>query len=204
MRSPLHPVEADVADDAVRLEQVRQAGAAAFAPGAPHLEDIREVRVEPDHQRQLDALEREIRHPDPLDAAAIEQQPRPQDVDLAVAEDSPVLHPHIGVGQIGGEDHVVLADRRAQMQWQAGAEQQPESREKARAVVEQPLFTALRGNHVAAVVEHAERIAVLQHPRRDRGPSLGNDFELFGYTYDGLHRRFRRVRRSGVAIAMMT
>ena len=98
----------------------------------------------------------------------------------------------VGIGEIDGEQRVVVAQVRARAAAAAAVHQQLELRKVAGVVVEQTLGPPADRANVAMAVEHPERVAVLQNPAGpDRGPMAGllngvsatpSDFSLAGKT----------------------
>jgi hypothetical protein len=161
-RSPLDIVEADVSHHVLVARTIREARAASLPPCAAHLENVGEVRIEPDDQRHLDRLRAVIADADHVDAEALAKDARAEQVDLAVREHQPVVAAHVDIGQVGDEHEVVIADRRAQKQRPASREQNLERREEPRSVIVEPVLAGFGGDDVAVLVEHRERVALLQ------------------------------------------
>ena len=100
-------------------------------------------------------------------------------MDLAARELDPFLPAHIDIREVGDKDHVVVADRRAQEQWAAAREQQLERGKIAGAVIVQPLFFGFSPDHVAVLIEDAERVPMLEHAQWTSHPlCVGQDGEL--------------------------
>ena len=68
----------------------------------------------------------------------------------------------IGIGQVGGQERVVVLDDRAEQQRPAAVDQELQAGEVARVLVVDALGAALCGHNVAVVIEYAERVAVLE------------------------------------------
>ena len=113
--------------------------------------------------RNLDAIETIVGDLDSLDTHAVPQHSRPADVDVTARDRDDAVAPQIGIGQVGLEQRVVGADRRAQEQRLLTVQEQLEAREESSAVVVEAFFTRLLRHDVATRVEHAERVAVLEH-----------------------------------------
>ncbi len=75
------------------------------------------------------------------------------------------------VGAVGGEEHIVLGDGRAQQRGRVSADQQPIMREQAGVVAEQ----AVRDSQDVAIgVGHKEGIAILQREETVGNPRFGD------------------------------
>ena len=188
-------VDPAIAHDVVVAVDVGQ----PFAPPGParaaHLEHVGEVGVEANRKRDLDAAQAEIGDADPLDAARVPQDARAVDVDLTAGQgDVPVTH-DVGVGEVGIEDRIVDADRGAEEQRAMAEQQQLEPRQEARAVVIHALLARVAGHDVAAGIEDAEAVAVLEDTeRRGRPLGAGDDRKVL---VD--HRGYNSVREEGGA-----
>ena len=91
-----------------------------------------------------------------------------------------VVTDDVGVGEIHGEDRVVLADGGAQEQRPPPAEQQLEAGQEPRACVIEAVLAVLEGEDVPEQVENTKRVAVLQHTSRRPGAiAVGDDREVF-------------------------
>ena len=77
----------------------------------------------------------------------------------------------IRIGQVDGEDGVVVADVGAQQQRLLAVEQQFQTRQIARVAIEDAVRSAGRRADVAMAVEHDEAVAVLEGAARPRGGS---------------------------------
>ena len=156
---------------------------ASIAPPVParsaHFEHIAKVRVELQRQRHLDRLQRVVRDPHPLDAVAVPQCPGSEDVQRTARDDHAIALHDVRVGQIDSENRVVFADGGAQEQGTAPAEQQLESGQESRSRVIETLLALLERQDVAVQIEHAERVAVLEHAVRAPAVALGDDREVF-------------------------
>ena len=71
----------------------------------------------------------------------------------------------VGVGEIGGQQHVVVLNRRAQEEPASPVDEKMEPGQKPGVLVEQTLRARFSGNDVAVMVEHREGVAVFQRPR---------------------------------------
>ena len=78
--------------------------------------------------------------------------------------DDPVSH-DVGIREARGEPIGLVADRRAEEEGARRLEIEEPHREEARAFVVEPLLAETAWHDVAVVVEHAERVGVLEHPR---------------------------------------
>ncbi len=142
-------------------------GAPARAMRAAYLEQIGEIGAEADLQREALVAVGEVAHGETLVARAIPQEFRAANVDQVVLEIDAVLVQR-GIGEVAGEQGVVVARAGAEQDWPRPGEHHLEARQVSRVPVVQPLDEALARHDIAVAVEHAERIAVLEGAR----PSL--------------------------------
>ena len=194
-RAALAVVDAAVAHDVLVAVDVGQPLAPSGPARAAHLEHVGEVSIEANREWDLDAVQPEVGDADPLDAARIPEDARAVNVHLAPRQgDVPVTH-DVGVGEIRIEDRIVDADRGAEEQRTVAEQQQLEPRQEPRAVVIHALLARVAGHDVAAVIEDAEAVPVLEDTeRRDRPLGAGNDRKVF---VD--HRGCNSVREEGGA-----
>ena len=146
------------------LDAAAQASAAGRAGRAADLEDVREIRVEVERQGRRDRLRLII-----ADVQVLVTDPAPEelgagDVQRAARDRHAAVGRHVRIGQVDGEDGVVLADGRAEEHRPLAAEAEHQAREVAGAVVEQPLLAQPGGADVAEMVEDDERVALFEHP----------------------------------------
>ena len=176
---------------------IREPLASPRAPGTAHLEDVREVGIEVNRNRYLDAVEAIVGDLDALDTARVPEHPRAADVDLAAFNGDDAVTKQIRIGQVGLEERIVGAHRRAQEHRMMPKEHQLEAREKTRAVVVEPFLARLAPGNIAAGTEDRERIAMLQHAERcGRAFRIRNDRKaLIELIQGGVSRTLRRQCR---------
>src|SRR5215212_2824463 len=100
-------------------------------------------------------------------------------MNLAMPDDHSTVTQDVGIGQVGGKQDVVFADRRTEEQRAARTNQELEPRQESRALVIEALVAALRRHDVAILIEHTETVAVLHHAQWHRRPlGVGHDVVL--------------------------
>ena len=127
----------------------------------------------------MDRLEAVVRNADPLVKDPFPQELLPRDVDRAARNREPSVGSNVGVGQVHRQDRVVVAHARIEQEQTVLVQEQPEARQKARALVIETQLSHPDRRHVAEAVENGERVAVFQYPRAvidSRGG--GEDVEL--------------------------
>ena len=179
-------VEPLVAQQHLRLavDHAVRGRAAPRAPIAAHLEQVGEVVVEAQRERDLDGFQSVIAHVDALVGGALPQEDRACDVDDILVQDDLVAGVDVGIGQVDREQRVVVAHVRAEQQGLRAVQAQFEQREKPRIVVIEPVRSAGRRADVAVAVNHEKCIAMLERAARTR--------RLCGRR--NVERTFRRVR----------
>jgi len=143
----------------------RELPAGGVATRASDLEDVGEVDTPATPEGDVDRLEPVVRNADPLIANPIPQELLPRDVDRAARNREPPVGANVGVGQIHRQDRVVVAHAGIEQEQTVLAQQQPEARQKARALVVETQLSHPDRLHVAETVENGECIAVFQYPR---------------------------------------
>ena len=96
-------------------------------------------------------------------------------VDISAFECNVTIAKHVRVGQIRVEHRIVNADSGAEEEGAIAEEEQFETRQESCAVVVDPLLAGVSRHDVAARVEDAEAIAVLEYMKRDRRPFRAGD-----------------------------
>ena len=159
----LDVVEATVRQrDPIAGQGRRQQLAAALAAHAAHLEQVAEIRLEAQLEPHPAPGEGEVAHRQPRVAGAVGQEQRALHVDHALVEVGAAEVERGGVGAVGGQHDVVGAQGRRQQQRRHATDRQVQPRQIAGVLVVQPVRAARHRQDVAAMVEHAERVAVLQ------------------------------------------
>ena len=139
--------------------------AAPLAPGAANFEQIVEVCGEPVGDRQPQGLRTEAAHEQALEAALVPEELRPPQMHRVVRQDQLPVAIEVGVREIADEGRVVVPQRRRQEDRPAPLYEEIEMGEVARVLVIEPIDTAFGRNDVALLVEHGERIPVLERAR---------------------------------------
>ena len=120
-----------------------------------------------------------IAHTQPVDAEAVAEHARSEEMDLAARHLQAVVAAHVDVGEIGDEDDVVVAHRRAEEERPPTRQEQFDGREKARPAVVEPLFLGFSADDVAVLIEDGEGVAAFEHAQRPGGPlRVGENREL--------------------------
>ena len=140
-----------------------QLRAAPIARRPANLEDVGEVRVDVERQRQRDRLVSVVAEANALVPRVGPQKARPKQVhDIAQQDVLAVAHRHVGIGEIGPEQLVIGLDAGAEQQRTPAVQAQAERREISRPLVIQPLLSGTEGADVAAQIEDGEGVIVLQ------------------------------------------
>ena len=168
-RAARHPVEALIFEqDVGRAQQPGGRGTPAQTLLAAHLEQIREVVVE--EQRQLEVLGTiaVVLQADALIGRSAPQEYRPHDMQHVLRQHDPFLAVDVRIGEIDGEDRVVVAQVGAEQQGLHVVQQKFEPRQIASVGVEQSVGTSRGRADIAVLVENDEGIVVLQRAPRPR------------------------------------
>ena len=136
-------------------------------PGvAADLEEIGEVHLEQQGEANVMRARVEIAHREALVGTTRPDELRPDDVDRVLRQIEPAGGiEEVGVGQIGGQERVVVRHDRAEQQRPAVIDQQLHAGEEAHVLVVKALGAAFPGHDVAVMIEQAKRVAVLQGAR---------------------------------------
>ena len=166
-RAAFDLVQSHVAEHDAMVGLERGGGRAACGTVfAPHLEQIGKVGRETIGEPHLQRLVAEIAHQEPLVARAFPNELQTLQVQLLSAQRNLAVDEQIGVAQVGAEHRVVVLGHGTQQERPRLFEQQLELRQNAGVAVVQTLGVAGLAADVAALVEHRERVAVLQGPGR--------------------------------------
>ena len=110
-------IEALIAqDDGLRPHRAATADAAAVPPQPANLEQIGEVAVEQHGEAQIDRTIAVVMDRQPLIGRVAPEKNRPHDVQGVLRQNEVIVEVHIGIGQIHGQQGVVVAHVRAQQQ----------------------------------------------------------------------------------------
>ncbi len=172
---PGHPVETFVTEDQGGLAgDLGQLASAPLPLGATHLEDVGEVGVQVQPQIDGQWVAAEARDPQPFVADPVPEKGAAKDMQLAPRQRERAARLlEVGVGQIDGEEIVLLLHGRAEQQRAAPADPQLQPGEKPRVVEVDPLLAETDRLHVAVAIEHREHPAVLEHARPVVGARRG-------------------------------
>ena len=210
-RAPPRIVEALVAQqNLVRVgDQAARCRAAPCAALAADLEQIGEIIVEAQRERDLDRLEAVVAHRDALIGRAAPQEDRARDMDDVLLQHDVLAGVDIGIGEIDREQGVVVAHIGAEQQRLHVVQPQLEVRKKARIGVEQSVRAARGRADVPMAVDHDESVAVLQGAPRARRRGCCRDVVwnlcrnpemrcVEAWSRDGGHRITLINRRRGI------
>jgi hypothetical protein len=128
---------------------------------SPHLEEVGEVGLVADRQRELDLSTDEAAHHQPLVAGAVVEHLGPRQVERAVREATRAAT-EVRVRQIEGQAPVVALGAGAEQQRPMPSEAQHQARKVAGAAVVDPLLAETFGSDVSVPIEDRERLAVLE------------------------------------------
>jgi hypothetical protein len=176
-------------------EHLRAHRAAQPALVAADLEEVGEVRVELERQREPRGSLGIARHRKELVAARLPQELGARDVERVLGEPQLLANEDVRVGEVHVEDDVVGLHGRRQHERLAPLEGEVQARQEARVVVEHALRAVLHLEHVAEFIEHREAVAMLERApagRRDR--DYARDEDRADYLL--LHRRSSVLRPS--------
>ena len=166
-------VQSDIGQgDSVRLEGRRLLLTPMVAVHAAGLEQVAEIGGK--QQLDADVLWRigEAADRQPLVARAVPKEARAADVEQIVLQHQPALLVEVRVGEIAGELGIVVAQGGTQQHRPLAPDQQTELAEMPGVAKIHPVAAAGPAEHVAAGVEHAERVSALE---RKRAPFLQRD-----------------------------
>ena len=169
-RAPLLAVETEI--DEIRSVALDKAthGAAAPTLGPPHLEYVGEVIVEGDRQKEPDPIGAEISHGKAVKQGGTPNEDRPCHMQQVFLQDDALVVVDVGIGEIDGEDAVVVGKVRPEEERLKSVDQQFEMREVAGVAIEQAVRAARRSADVAVAVEHQEAVVLLHGaPQPSRG-----------------------------------
>ena len=170
--------------------------AAACAPHPAHLEQIEKVARERKRERQLDALLAEITHAEPLMRRAVPEENAANDVDGVLRQDQFVVEIDVGIGEVDGENDIVVPHVRAEQQRLQAVELELEARQMAGVAVEHPVLPGRERADVAGTVEYGEGVPVLEHAARllERTPRRNVEGRFLGRldSDPAIRRRFSR------------
>ena len=145
-----------------RMDRCRRP-AARRALVAAHLEQIGEVGLELPGEADRVAAMVEVTHGQAFIDPRLPNELRAHDMDRVLRQtQAPGRIEKVGIGQVGGQERVVVLDDRAEQQRPTAVDQKLQAGEVARVLVVDALGAARYGHHVAVMIEHAEGVAVLE------------------------------------------
>ena len=97
---------------------------------------------------------------------------------------------HVGIGEIDGQQRVVLARIGAEQQRPIAIEVKLQLRQMARVVVVEPVRAAAVSCDIAKMVEDGEGVTVLQDPGARLAKGTGRFDAELGFAFAGLDRRY--------------
>ncbi|MNI08813.1 hypothetical protein D3C73_618620 [compost metagenome] len=157
---PQFAVQSGVAKGHAPPVQDRRVRLAVLGPGrAAHLEDVGEIGVELERQRQQDVLDAVVDHPHPFKQPPVPQEAAALQMQHARRGRAPAHGRQGPVGRVAGEEDVVLGDARTQPRRPRAPDGQGEAGQQPGVVVEQAIGA---GFDVSPVVGDQEGVAVLQ------------------------------------------
>jgi hypothetical protein len=106
--------------------------------GAAYLKNVREVRVKSDHQHKLHRLQPVVQQPNVLVAAGLSQKLRAENMHGTPRQQVVAILRRIHIGQINGQEGVVVPDRGAQQHWLLLIQSEGKPRKVPALGVEQP------------------------------------------------------------------
>ncbi len=172
-------VEPVIAQHRTVREQRPDDLATARAPMAADLEQIGEVGAEINLEDDALRTVSVGAYGQALVAGAVPQELGAVDVDQVLGQDEAVAGVEIGIGHVGAEQHVVVADRRAEQQRPLAVDAHLELRQIAGIAVIESGSQPLDLGNVAVGVEDREGVAVLERARAFlERRARGRDVEL--------------------------
>ena len=133
-----------------------------------YLEQIGKVGCESERQPHVQCGIAEISHQQPLIACAAPDEFCPVQVQLLAAQCDLAIDQQVRIAEVGAEDRVVILRHRTQQERACILEQQLELRQDAGIAMVETFRIAEFAANVAALIEHGERVAVLERA----GPPL--------------------------------
>ena len=147
--------------------------AAVFALDPAHFEDVGEIGFEQEGQVQAQLGIQIAQNPGAAIERAVPQEQRAEGVDRAARNDAVAADRDVGIGEVDGDEGVVLLHRRGQQQRPLVAKVELVVGQHAGPAMINPLLAAADRAGVAIAVEHRERVAVLQRQGPHRHPWAG-------------------------------
>ena len=120
-------------------------------------------------------------------ARAAPQEAGTENVHRVARQDQLAVHAVVGVRQINRQQQIVLANRRAQKQRAAVIDQQPQSAQKTRPFVIDPLLSEPGMFNIAGAIENGKTLALLQNPNFVRGRRRRDNIIVISQTDNVIH-----------------
>ena len=161
-------------DDAVVSGHLRRRGAAPRPAEPADFEQVGEVVAEADGEREADGTVAEIAQRQPLIRGVAPEIGRALDVQQVLVQDDVSVDVVVGIGEIDGEQRVVVTQVRAEKQQRLPVHQQLELRKVAGVAVEQTLRAADRAA-MSPWLSNTANVSPYFSVRRGRvaGPTAG-------------------------------
>ncbi len=157
-----------------RLDRAATGDAAAVPPQAANLEQVGEVAVEQHGQAQIDRMVAMVADRQSLIGRVAPEKDRPHHVQGVLRQHEVIVEIHIRIGQIHGQQRVVVAHVRAQQQGLHPVDEELEMGEETRVAMKQAVGPAGGSADIAVAVEHDEVSSCLSVRRgRVAGPVAG-------------------------------
>ena len=142
-------------------------GGGTAAPLAPHASDLEQIGEVARKRQSEHAVHRAVAvvlDPQPLIGGVVPQKDRADDMKRVLRQHELLLEIDVGIGQIDGQQCIVVAHIGAQQQKLSAVELQFEQPEETRVAAIQPVRAAGRGADVAMAVENREAVVVFEIP----------------------------------------
>src|SRR5256885_7391522 len=132
----------------------------------------------------------EIAHEHQLVVGVFPDELPPVDVDALAMQRAAIQVGHVGIGEIDGQQRVVLARIGAEQQRPVVIEIKLQLRQVARVAVVEPVRAAAVSCDIAKMVEDGEGVTVLQDPGARLAKGAGRFDAELGFAFAGLDRRY--------------
>ena len=168
-------VEPDVAKlDLCVRNTAERLSPALQSPCAAHLEQIGEVGVKADVDRDRPPDLAVAAHPQPLEGCPVLKEFDPRQMDRFALQPNPTLGGvEVGIRQIDHHRAIIVEQDRAELERLRPAEAKRELREETRVLVEQAIGPERAAREIALTVEHREQIIMLEGAQRALDQTFG-------------------------------
>ena len=154
---------------------------------AAHLEQVGEIGGEIDGQPAGPGIDVEIMDGDALVAGALPEEFRPPDMQGFARQHDGAVLVDIGIGEIHGQDDIVVLHRAGQKQRPLAVDQKLDTRQIARVVVKKTARRQAWRHAITQGIEHGEGVTLLEGAR----PALLNGFRRLNMKSRNIFRRVR-------------